>query len=439
MKNRPIPYFGISRFINEQTIGGVILIVATIVALYWSNSAFHETYHNLWHNYKVGFVWGGINMVGSLHHWINDGLMALFFFTVGLEIKREIMGGELNSVKKASLPIVAAFGGMVIPAIMYSIVVINHPEYLVGWGIPMATDIAFALGLMAMFGKRVNINLKIFLTALAIADDLGAVLVIAFFYTESIVYTELVFAAVFLGALILANFAGVRRTLFYAIVGFAGVWVAFMLSGVHATIAGVLIAFTIPARTKIDEDRFMDKLCGLTVGFKKETPTDNKLLSKKQVHILSEIENLNNMAHTPLQKLEHALHPVVTFFILPVFALSNAGVHIAGSIMDMLLHPISLGIIAGLLLGKFIGISVFSHIIVKLKFAALPEGVTWKQIYGAAFLAGIGFTMSMFISDLAFVADAHKEIAKVGIMAASLLSAIIGMTWLGVSLPKNGK
>lgn len=434
-----MPYFAIKRFINEQTIGGIILIVATIVALYWSNSAFYDSYHNLWHNYKIGFVWGDINMVGSLHHWINDGLMALFFFTVGLEIKREIMGGELNSVKKASLPIAAAVGGMIIPAVMYSIVVINYPEYISGWGIPMATDIAFALGLMAMFGKRININLKIFLTALAIADDLGAVLVIAFFYTDTIVYAEIISATIFLGVLIIANFAGVRRTVFYAIVGFGGVWIAFMLSGVHATIAGVLIAFTIPARTKIDEDSFMNKLSGLIDAFKKEPSTQNNLLSPKQVHIISDIEKLNDQAHTPLQKLEHALHPVVIYFILPVFALSNAGVHIAGSIIDMLLHPVSLGIIAGLLLGKFIGISVFSHIVVKFKIATLPEGVSWNQIYGAAFLAGIGFTMSMFISDLAFSNDELKEIAKVGIIAASALSAMVGMIWLGMSLPKVKK
>lgn len=437
MKNKPIPYFGITRFINEQTIGGLILIVATFVALFWSNSDFHESYHNLWHNFKVGFVWGDINMIGSLHHWINDGLMAIFFFTVGLEIKREIMGGELNTIKKASLPLAAAFGGMIVPAIIYSIVVINYPEYISGWGIPMATDIAFALGLLAMFGKRVNINLKIFLTALAIADDLGAVLVIAFFYTDSIVYVELITATFFLGVLLIANIAGVRRTLFYAIVGFAGVWIAFMLSGVHATIAGVLIAFTIPARTKIDENKFMDKLCALTDDFQKEPNTENSLLSPKQAHLLLEIEKLNDMAHTPLQKLEHAMHPAITFFILPVFALSNAGVHIAGNIMDLILHPISLAIIAGLLLGKFLGISILSHFVIRFKLTTLPDGVTWNQIYGAAFLAGIGFTMSMFISDLAFVSAEFKEIAKIGIITASLLSAIIGMLLLGYSLPKN--
>jgi NhaA family Na+:H+ antiporter len=437
MKNKPLNAFNISRFISEEAYGGIILIFATIAALIWSNSVFYDSYHNLWHEFKVGFVWGEINMVGSLHHWINDGLMALFFFTVGLEIKREIMGGELSSLKKASMPIAAALGGMLVPATVYALVSVNYPEYLSGWGIPMATDIAFALGLLALLGKRVNINLKIFLTALAIADDLGAVMVIAVFYTDSIDFTELMSAAFFMGILIIANFAGVRRTVFYALVGFTGVWVAFVYSGVHATIAGVLIALTIPARTKISENEYVNNLAVCLSKFKKEEPNKNRLLTHKQAHLLSNIEELNEKAHTPLQKLEHALHPITTFFILPVFALSNAGVHIEGSIIEMLIHPISLGIIAGLVLGKFIGISLFSKLMVWLKISVLPKGVNWNQIYGVAFLAGIGFTMSMFISDLAFKDEEFKQIAKVGIMAASLISATIGMLWLSLSTKKS--
>ena len=434
MQNKPLSSFRISRFINEEAYGGVLLIIATIAALIWANSSFYESYHHIWHEIKVGFTWGDLNMIASLHHWINDGLMALFFFVVGLEIKREIMGGELSSIKKASMPIAAAIGGMMIPALFYVFVTLNYPDFIEGWGIPMATDIAFALGLLAMLGNRVPLNLKIFLTALAIADDLGAVMVIAVFYTESIDFTELLYAAFFLGVLIVANFMGVRRTIFYALIGFIGVWVAFIFSGVHATIAGVLIALTIPARTKISENDYVDKLSAYLNKFKKEQPDQNStLLTKQQVHLISNIEELNDKAHTPLQKLEHALHPVTAFFILPVFALSNAGVHIDGSIIEMLIHPISLGIIIGLVLGKFLGISLFSRIVVKLKIASLPEGVTWKQIYGAAFLAGIGFTMSMFISDLAFKEDEFKQIAKVGIMAASLLSAVIGMIWLMMS------
>ncbi len=437
MKNKPVNSFRISRFINEEAYGGILLIIATIAALYWANSSFYDSYHHVWHEYKVGFVWGDIDMVASLHHWINDGLMALFFFVVGLEIKREVMGGELSSLKKASLPIAAAVGGMLLPASFYAIAVINYPEYINGWGIPMATDIAFALGLLAMLGNRVPLNLKIFLTALAIADDLGAVLVIAVFYTESIDYNELLYAGICLVILIAANFSGIRRTIFYAIIGFAGVWIAFVYSGVHATIAGVLIALTIPARTKISEKSYIRKLTKYLSRFKQEE-IDQKstLLTKKQVHIISEIQDLNDEAHTPLQKLEHTLHPVTAYFILPVFALSNAGVHIDGKVIDMLIHPISIGIICGLILGKFIGISLFSRLVVKFKIASLPEGVTWNQIYGVAFLAGIGFTMSMFISDLAFKDESFKQIAKVGIMTASLLSAIIGMIWLSLTSKK---
>jgi len=437
MKNKPLNAFNISRFISEEAYGGIILIFATITALIWSNSVFYDSYHHLWHELKVGFVWGEINMVGSLHHWINDGLMALFFFIVGLEIKREIMGGELSSFKKASMPIAAAIGGMLIPAAIYALVAIKYPEYINGWGIPMATDIAFALGLLALLGKRVNINLKIFLTALAIADDLGAVMVIAIFYTDSIDFSELYTAAFFLGVLIIANFAGVRRTVFYALVGFIGVWIAFVFSGVHATIAGVTIALTIPARTKISENDYISKLSKYLDKFKKEKPNDSSLLTAEQVHLISDIEDLNEKAHTPLQKLEHALHPISTYFILPIFALSNAGVHIEGSIVEMLIHPISIGIIAGLVLGKFIGISLMSKLVVWLKISKLPEGVSWKQIYGVAFLAGIGFTMSMFISDLAFKEEEFKQIAKVGIMAASLTSATIGMIMLSRGTSKD--
>lgn len=438
MKNKPVNYFRISSFINEETYGGLLLILATLAALIWANSSFYESYHHVWHEIKVGIAWGDIDLISSIHHWINDGLMALFFFVVGLEIKREVMGGELSTMKKAALPIAAAIGGMVLPAIFYLIINLGAPEYDNGWGIPMATDIAFALGLLAMLGKRVPLNLKIFLTALAIADDLGAVMVIAIFYTESINYYELIFASICLAILIIANLAGVRKTIFYALVGFVGVWISFVYSGVHATIAGVLIALTIPARTKIDENSYLERLSALLDRYKKqETDPGSSLLTKGQVHVLSEITELNERAHTPLQRLEHTLHPVTAYFILPLFALSNAGVHIDGKVIDMLFHPISIGISLGLVLGKLLGISLFSRMIVGLKLASLPEGVRWSHIYGAGLLAGIGFTMSMFISDLAFVEDKYIQIAKVGIMAASLLSAVLGMLWLGLTGQKS--
>ena len=428
---------GIKRFINEESIGGLLLIGVIIIAVIWSNSRYSDFYHYLWHELQIGFSAGSWELKGSLHYWINDGLIALFFFTIGLEIKREVLAGELSSIKKASLPLMAALGGMIVPATIYAIINYNNPEYIHGWGIPMATDIALALGLMALLGKRVNINLKIFLMALAIADDLGAILVIAIFYTDSIDYLELLQAGFFLIVLIGANKFGVRRTTFYAIVGFAGVWLAILYSGVHATIAGVLIAMTIPVKAKVLEISYMDRLCEITTKFEKEKPNKSSLLTQNQARLMSEIEYLTADANTPLQKLEHALHPVTVFFILPLFALANAGVHIEGNILNLLFHPITIGVILGLVIGKFLGISLFSRIMVWFKLATLPEGVTWKQIYGVGFLAGIGFTMSLFISELAFVSEEFVQIAKVGIFVASFLSSIIGMTILGMGRKNN--
>ncbi len=425
--------FNILSFIKEESLGGYILIAITIIALVWANSGFYDSYHYLWHELQMGFKFGDFELSSSLHHWINDGLMALFFFTIGLEIKREVLAGELSSFKKAGLPIAAAVGGMIIPALIYVIISINHPQFINGWGIPMATDIAFALGLMAMLGKRVPVSLKIFLTALAIADDLGAIMVIAVFYTESIDMMELLNAAFFLGVLIAANRMGVRSAIFYALVGGLGVWTSFLFSGVHATIAGVLIALTIPVRPKISEKAFIQRLSSCLDVFKKTDPNDKSLLTSAQSKVISKIGHHVSDANTPLQKLEHAMHPVSIFVILPIFALSNAGVHIEGNFLAMLFHPISLGIMGGLILGKFLGISIFSRIFVKLKLANLPPGVSWAHIYGMSFLAGIGFTMSMFIADLGFEQQEYVKIAKVGILAASLLAGIIGVSILSMA------
>ena len=422
--------FNIFSYIKEESLGGYILIGITIIALIWANTGLYDSYHYLWHELQMGFKFGDFDLTTSLHHWINDGLMALFFFTIGLEIKREVLAGELSSFRKAGLPIVAAIGGMLVPALVYVIIDFNTPQYLSGWGIPMATDIAFALGLMAMLGKRVPISLKIFLTALAIADDLGAILVIAIFYTESINLMELINAAFFLGVLYSANRLGVRNPVFYALVGGLGVWTAFLFSGVHSTIAGVLIAMTIPVRPRINEQTFIQRLTSCLDVFRKTDHNDVSLLTKAQSRVISSIGKHVDDANTPLQKLEHALHPVAIYFILPIFALSNAGVHIEGNLFAMLLHPISLGIMGGLVLGKFIGITLFSKVFVRLRLAVLPPGVSWQHIYGMSFLAGIGFTMSMFIADLGFESREYEEIAKVGILAASLIAAILGITIL---------
>jgi Na+:H+ antiporter, NhaA family len=419
--------FNIGSFIKEESLGGFLLILVTIIALIWANTGFHELYHHIWHEVKLGFSFGDFEMKYSLQHWINDGLMALFFFMVGLEIKREVIAGELSTFKKASLPIGAALGGMLFPALIYVVFNFENPAHLAGWGTPMATDIAFALGVLSLLGNKVHINLKIFLTALAIADDLGAILVIALFYTDTINIAQLINAGIFLAVMIGANRMGVRRTTFYAIVGLPGVWLSFMFSGVHATIAGVLIALTIPVRTKVTEKQYVDDLCVLVDEFDRAKPNDNALLTQHQAHLMSKISKLSDDAQTPLQKLEHALHPVTAFIILPLFALANAGVHIEGNILDMLFHPVALGIMAGLVVGKVIGISVLSQVMVKLKLAVLPEGVTWRHIYGVGFLAGIGFTMSIFISGLAFADEELVQIAKIGIFGASVISAVAGL------------
>jgi NhaA family Na+:H+ antiporter len=419
--------FSIGEFIMQESFGGFLLIFVTLIALVWSNSAYHGYYHHFWHEIKFGFSFGDFELKYSLQHWINDGLMATFFFVVGLEIKREVIAGELSSIRKASLPIAAAIGGMIFPALIYVAFNYNNPQNLHGWGVPMATDIAFALGMLSLLGKRVNINLKIFLTALAIADDLGAILVIALFYTETINIAQLINAGIFLVILMGANRLGVRRATFYAIVGFLGVWLSFMFSGIHATIAGVLIALTIPVRTKVSEVEYVDDLCVLLDKFEKAKPNDNALLTQKQSHLISKISKLSDDAQTPLQKLEHGLHPLSVYLILPLFALANAGVHIEGNILHMLFHPVALGIMAGLVLGKVLGITLMSKLVVSLKLAVLPEGITWKHIYGAGLLAGIGFTMSIFISGLAFADQELVQIAKIGVFGASVISAIAGL------------
>ena len=437
INHNPTTGFNIRKFIHQESFGGFLLIGVTIIAVIWANSSYYDVYDHIWHTIKVGVSFGNFELNANLHHWVNDGLMAIFFFVIGLEIKREVVGGELSSFKRAALPLGAAIGGMLVPALVYVAFNYDNPQNIDGWGIPMATDIAFALGLLSLLGNRVSPNLKIFLTALAIADDLGAILVIALFYTESIDMTEIINAVIFLGVLFGANKLGVRNMAFYAIVGIAGIWLAFVYSGVHATIAGVLIALTIPCKPKISGGQYIDKLKSLLQGSKIAKTEEIGMLSPDAVHSLDDVIKITKDAESPAQKLEHVLHPVSAFFILPLFALANAGVRIEGSLVEMLIHPISLGIIAGLVLGKLLGISLFTHLIVKLKISSLPNGVDFKQIYGAALLAGIGFTMSIFISDLAFSDAQTIQIAKVGVFAASIIAAVLGMILL--SNPSKSK
>ncbi len=427
--------FPIQEFLHKEASGGILLILFTIAALIWANSPFADSYHHLWHT-NLSIDLGGVGLNYSLHHWINDGLMVIFFFVVGLEIKRELLVGELSSAKKAALPIAAALGGMIFPALIY-VLFNSGTEGASGWGIPMATDIAFVVGILALLGKRVPLALKIFILALAIVDDIGAVLVIAVFYTSQISFVSLMIAAGLLILLIVMNRIGVRNLLIYSLVGIA-LWLAFLKSGVHATVAGVLLAFTIPASARINTKKFTYESASLINDFDNAGAHGADVLTNSErLSIVEQIENNCEKILTPLQRFEHGLHPWVSFFIMPVFALANAGVTISDGFVSALTSPVSIGIVLGLFIGKQIGIFSFSYLAVKLKLAAEPEGVSWMKIYAASILAGIGFTMSLFIANLAFSSPDLLNISKVGILSGSLLSGIIGFIILKSALNKN--
>ncbi|WP_455204064.1 Na+/H+ antiporter NhaA [Kaarinaea lacus] len=423
-------------FIHRQTTSGLILLGCTIVALFVANSLLYDEYEHFLHSHFVIGV-GEWKLDKSLHHWINDGLMVVFFFVVGLEIKREILVGELADAKHAVLPIVAAVGGMVVPALFYTAVNAGT-DGVGGWGIPMATDIAFAVGIMVLLGSRVSKPLITFLVALAIVDDLGAVAVIALFYTESIAIGPLILAIVFLGVLIAFNLFGIRKPLPYFIVG-AMLWLAMLKSGIHATIAGILTAWTIPARPKFEPVLFSNQVRALMGKFDKaHRPGESIMNNQEQRAVLQTLENVTHMVQTPLQRLEHGFHLPVALLVIPIFALANAGIPVEMSKLDDLFqHPVALGVILGLVLGKSIGIFGFSWLAIKLGFGQLPKGTQMKQLIGVGFLGGIGFTMSIFIADLAFINNAeYLLLAKTGILFASLLAGIIGLSWLFFLSPK---
>ena len=415
-------------FAHTEASGGVLLLAFTAVALVWANSPWSHSYHELWHTtLSVGF--GGHALSKPLEFWINDGLMAVFFFVVGLEIKREILTGELSSARQAALPIAAALGGMIVPALLYFAFNAGTPE-VSGWGVPMATDIAFALGVLALGGKGVPDALKIFLTALAIVDDLGAVLVIALFYTSEISLAALGAGFGFLMLMALANLLGVRAPLVYWLLGGA-VWLAFLLSGVHATIAGVLGAMTIPASSLIDEKDFVEGGRFLLSEVERKVDPDQEPLQFGTKHAaVQALEKACENVETPLQRMEHRLHPWVAFFIMPLFALANAGVELGAGISATLTEPVTLGVAVGLVLGKQIGITAFSWLAVRSGVASLPGGVSWRHIYGAAILGGIGFTMSLFIAALAFSSAATLASAKAGILLASGIAGAAGLWFL---------
>src|SRR5690606_31120023 len=351
----------------------------------------------------------------------------IFFFVVGLELKREIVAGELSNPRKALLPIIAAAGGMIVPALIYFSL---NPmgEVSQGWGIPMATDIAFALGVLYLLGNRIPISLKIFLTALAIVDDIGAVLVIAFFYTSDISFVSLLLGFSFLAVMYLGNKMGIRNIIFYAFLGILGDWTCFLLSGVHATIAAVLAAFMIPADVRIKEAYLVRKIKNSLDQFTQIDPNDKiPTLTNEQLHLLEHIKTDLHKATPPLQRLEHALHPLVSFLTIPIFALANAGVRVIDIDFDQIFSTnVALGVGLGLLLGKVIGVFGFTWISVKMKIAAFPEGMNLKNLFGLGLLASIGFTMSLFITSLAFQTPEFMTQAKIGIFTASIIGGFSG-------------
>ncbi|RYD81775.1 MAG: Na+/H+ antiporter NhaA [Sphingobacteriales bacterium] len=427
--------YPLQNFINLQVSSGIILLASLIIALIWANSPWAESYHHLWET-KIGFTFGGHTLENSLHFWINDGLMTIFFFVVGLEIKREILIGELASPRKAALPIMAALGGMIAPGIIYTFFNVGT-ESASGWGIPMATDIAFALGVLSLLGKKVPLSLKVFLTALAIVDDMGAVVLIAVFYTKEISWMALGLALTFYASLWMFNLLSLRYLLLYYIVGLA-LWLALMKSGVHPTIAGVLAATTIPARPRIRKEDFISANEDMLSQYKEaDKQADEDDAEELRQEAIQAIEQNCERVQPPLQRLERVLHLPVSFLIMPLFALSNAGIPINMELAGHLTDPIGLGITLGLFIGKFVGITLFVWLSVKLGLASLPDKVRWVQVFGVALLGGIGFTMSIFIANLAFTNPEFLPEAKMAILLGSLLSSLLGIVVLNLTYRKN--
>lgn len=414
----------IRKFLQIQASGGIILLIVTVLALVWANSPLSEYYFKLWDT-KISIGFEDKFFDKPLIIWINDALMTIFFFVVGLEIKRELLLGELSSFKKASLPFFAAFGGMLFPCIIYSLINLGT-DTMHGWGIPVATDIAFSLGILSLMQKRVPFSLKVFLTAFAIIDDIGAVLVIAIFYTSSLAYISLLISALLFSILILFNLLHIRKPIVYIITGIL-MWIAFYYSGIHPTISGVLLAFTIPTVARIDYKNFLFSSKKSLDALEHSHLEENVDLTTSELNTtVFRIEESCEKVLAPAHRIEHKLHPYVAYFIIPLFAFANAGVQIEGNFLEALTRPVTLGIILGLFFGNQIGITLFSKIAIKSKLSVLPSRATFKQIYGIACLGGIGFTMSLFIATLAFDNIHHLNEAKVGILFGSLISGIMG-------------
>ncbi len=427
----------LDEFIHRQTTSGVLLMACALAALYIANSQWNDAYQRLLQMpFSVGME--GFGLSKSLHHWINDGLMAMFFFVIGLELKRELLVGELADPKQAVLPIIAACGGMFVPVLVY---VAFNPQgsALAGWGVPMATDIAFALGALALLGKRVPRSLLTFLVALAIVDDLGAVLVIALFYTDTINFVALSIAVGILLALVSLNRGGIRRPLPYLLLGIV-LWIATLKSGVHATVAGILLAFTIPMRPKYDPVRFLAQINELVDQIKQAYQREENIVKNDELR--SRVRALGEgaqLVQAPAQILEHRMHLPSAYLVIPVFSLANAGIPVDWSSFDSIAtHPVAMGITAGLVGGKLLGIAGFSWIAVKLGLTTLPRDLNFKHIVGVGLMGGIGFTMSIFIAELGFAGQAEEMLmAKTGILIASVLAGVAGFLWLYVTSQKS--
>jgi NhaA family Na+:H+ antiporter len=439
------PFFGkiigpFERFLRQTTAGGIVLMGMMLLTLIVASSPWGDTYRHLWETPVLIGIGGG-HLEMSLHAWVNEGLMALFFLLVGLELKREIMVGELASLRNAALPVAGAIGGMLAPAIIYHLF---NPsgEASAGWGIPMATDIAFAVGILVLLAWRIPRNLIIFLTALAIADDLGAVLVIALFYTQTIDINLLGAAIGLIGLLFLCNRAGIRYALPYAVLGIL-LWLALLKSGIHATLAGVILAFTIPARPIYTPQQFEEHLDEMKKELRAKADHSEPIVESLDINrmyaIAENLEKASSAVHSPQQRMQHHLSPWVTFGVIPLFAMANAGLDLfAMSFREIIFQPVTLGVVLGLVLGKFLGISGFAWLAVRLGWATLPQGVQWRHILGASWLGGIGFTMSLFIAQLAFANNPRLfEEARLGIIMASVISAVAGLSWLYFSAKKT--
>lgn len=427
LRNEPIDRLLIPflRFVRAEANAGLLLLGSALVALIWANSPWRAEYHALW-EHVIAFRFDRFELEHDLREWINDGLMAVFFFVVGLELKRETIGGQLARPATALLPIAAALGGMLVPALIYLTTTGWTGQAAGGWGIPVATDIAFAVGILALLGPRAPLGLKIFLTTLAIADDLGAVLVIALFYTSDLSLINLGIGLLFLLVLMGGNRLGARSPLFYGIVGIAGMWTAFLVSGVHATVAGVLAAFTIPAAAKVDEQGYIKRLRKYISEFAMLEPAKAPPITEEQLRTTSKVIRISEQAAPPLQRLEHSLRPVVLYLIVPLFALANAGVEIPTDMGAALKAPVSMGVALGLIIGKPAGILLVCWLVTRTRFVSVGDGFSWRQLVGAAMLAGIGFTMSLFINGLAFGDPRLHMEAQLGILAGSLISGIGG-------------